>query len=147
MAVLRTSYVEHRLPQGLFGAARSGSSWVHRYQDLRVYDQALELVVLTYQRTDELPRSERFGLVSQMNRAAVSVVANIAEGAGRGRPREFAQFVRIARGSVFEVEAHAAVCQRLGLATEDDLAPIRRLTERLRYGLGGLERTLNRRGR
>lgn len=79
-------------------------TWAHHRLD--AWKVGLELVDATYRLTEQFPVAERFGLISQMQRAAVSVPANIAEGAGRGGQREFARYLRIARGSVCELETH-----------------------------------------
>ena len=75
-----------------------------RYVKLKVWRAGIELVRETYRKTRNLPDSERFGLISQMRRAAVSIPANIAEGYGRGSDAELRRFLLIARGSLFELE-------------------------------------------
>jgi four helix bundle protein len=84
------------------------------YRDLEAWKASQALAILTYRLTEHFPQSERFGLVSQMRRAAVSVVSNIAEGAGRGTDAQLANFLRIARGSVHELEAQALLAVDLG---------------------------------
>ena len=81
------------------------------HHDLVVWQESMKLVSLTYSLTKTLPREELFGLVSQMQRAAVSVPSNIAEGAARGSKREFRQFLMIARGSLAELETQILVAQ------------------------------------
>jgi len=95
-----------------------------RYQELLVWQKAMDLVMEVYRATTGFPDTEKFGLTSQMRRAAVSVPANIAEGAGRGTDREFARFLQIARGSLFELETQNLIAKKLGLlpvshATQD----------------------------
>lgn len=75
----------------------------------------MELVLQVYQATREFPDTEKFGLITQMRRAAVSIPSNIAEGAGRGTDREFSRFLQIARGSLFELETQMLIAQRLKL--------------------------------
>ena len=80
-------------------------SSVRSYKDLRVWKSALKLVGSVYKVTDRFPPEERFGLTSQLRRAAVSVVANIAEGNGRLHRAEYIHHLSIARGSLLEAEA------------------------------------------
>jgi four helix bundle protein len=80
-----------------------------------IYERALELVTEVYALTRRLPSDEAFGLVSQLRRAAVSVVLNIAEGSGASSSREFGRFLDIARRSLYEVDACLEVGVRLGL--------------------------------
>jgi len=80
-----------------------------------IYERALELVTDVYALTRRLPSDEAFGLVSQLRRAAVSVVLNIAEGSGASSSREFGRFLEIARRSLYEIDACLEVGVRLGL--------------------------------
>ena len=91
--------------------------WMERrgYQDLIAWQKAVDLAALVYSLTAQWPRDERFGLTDQLQRAAVSVPANIAEGQGRSGNREFARFLSIAHGSLCEVETYFVLARRLGL--------------------------------
>ena len=74
------------------------------HEDLRVWQEAIELVDCVYELSANLPKDERFGLVSQIQRAAVSIPGNLAEGCGRETTRDLLRFVAIARGSLAEVK-------------------------------------------
>lgn len=74
----------------------------------------MNLVTSIYQLTGDYPDNEKFGLISQMRRSAVSIPSNIAEGAGRNSNKEFAQFLSISLGSAFELETQLILSQRLG---------------------------------
>jgi four helix bundle protein len=74
------------------------------HKDLDVWKKSMNLVVLIYDITSKFPSDERFGLTSQMRRAAVSIPSNIAEGAARKGDKEFIQFLMIALGSLSELE-------------------------------------------
>ena len=84
------------------------------YRDLKVWQKSINLVVLTYRATKVFPRDERFCLTQQIQRAAVSVAANIAEGHGRTSKGEFRHFVSIARGSLKELETVFEISLHLG---------------------------------
>lgn len=88
------------------------------HHDLEVWQDGIALVKLVYSFTSKLPDDERFGLVAQMRRAAVSVPSNLAEGAARGSRQEFARFVAIARGSMAELETQLIIAIELGFATD-----------------------------
>ena len=103
---------------------------MHDYRQLTVYDMAIEITGETYRLTKTLPRSERFGLVQQMNRASVSIASNIAEGAGRGDSRDFARFLRIARGSACELEAQATLAASVGLVDGESAQLLREHLEK-----------------
>lgn len=90
------------------------------YQDLRVWQRSMDLAENVYHLTRSFPGEERFGLTSQTRRAAVSVPANIAEGYGRGTRPSYASFVRIAQGSLKELETHLILAQRVGFCTQGD---------------------------
>jgi four helix bundle protein len=84
------------------------------HHDLDVWKKAVKFSVQVYKITDAFPRDERFGLTSQIRRAAVSIAANIAEGAGRKSKKEFANFLSISQGSASEVETELIIAFQLG---------------------------------
>ncbi len=89
------------------------------YKRLNVWHKALDLVVQVYQATAHFPTEERYGLVQQMRRAAVSVPANLAEGSSRSSTKDYLRFVEIATGSLYEVRTYIELAVRLGyLAAE-----------------------------
>jgi four helix bundle protein len=89
------------------------------YRNLLVWQKAMHLAESIYLATATFPKDERFGLISQLRRAAVSVPSNIAEGQGRGNDGHFIQFLGMSRGSLHEVETQLILSARLGfLSTE-----------------------------
>lgn len=94
---------------------------MNRFKDLLVWKEAFELAASIYSLCESLPSEEKFGLKSQLQRAAVSVSTNIAEGAGRNNNGEFYQFLGIAQGSLCEVESLLLLCIRLKLLNEKDI--------------------------
>jgi four helix bundle protein len=87
---------------------------MHNYNNLQIWQQAMDLVEDIYILTASFPTDEKFGLVSQMNRAAVSIPSNIAEGAGRNSDKDFAHFISIAIGSLYELNTQIVLSERLG---------------------------------
>jgi four helix bundle protein len=83
------------------------------YRDLEVWQKAMDLTVLVYKLAADFPAQERYGLASQIQRAAASIPANIAEGYGRSHRGEYLQFLSIARGSLTEVETYLTLAVRL----------------------------------
>ena len=96
----------------------------YSHKDLDVWKRSVSLVVYLYKVTKRFPPEERFGLVSQIRRASTSVPANIAEGWGRGSTKEYIQFLKIARGSLTELDTHLIVSGKLGLVDKDESARI-----------------------
>jgi four helix bundle protein len=96
------------------------------FRKLLIWQRSMELVVRVYRLTAVLPRSESFGLIDQMRRAAVSVPSNISEGHGRGSKKSFGLFLRQARGSLNELETQVELCVQLAFAKIDQCSEILR---------------------
>lgn len=94
------------------------------YRDLVVWQRAMDLAEATYRLTRSFPREEQFGLTSQARRAAASVAANIAEGYGRGTRPAYTSFVRIAQGSLKELETHLILAERVGACPSGSTGPL-----------------------
>lgn len=92
---------------------------MHKYQDLKLWQKGIDLVVDIYKATAEFPKEEKYGLISQMRRCAVSIPSNIAEGAGRNSDKEFVQFLAISNGSNYELETQTIVANRLELLSKE----------------------------
>ena len=97
---------------------------IDSYRDLIVWQQALDLAVAVYDLTRTWPRDEIYGLTAQVRRAANSVPANIAEGYGRESRGSYQQFLRIAQGSLKELETHLMIAQRVGVAADQAVTPL-----------------------
>lgn len=94
------------------------------YQDLKVWQQAMDLSVAVYEASRDWPPEERYGLTSQARRSAVSVAANIAEGYGRENRGSYVHFLKMAQGSLKELETHVLLAQRLGFLALQRSAPL-----------------------
>ena len=97
---------------------------IDSYRDLVVWQQAIELAVAVYTATKTWPKEELYGLTSQARRAATSVAANIAEGYGRDNLGSYVQFLKIAQGSLKELETHLLIAQRVGIALNASVDPL-----------------------
>jgi four helix bundle protein len=113
------------------------------YRDLVVWEKGIALAREIYCLTKNLPADEKFGLVSQMRRAAVSVPSNIAEGQARHTTGEFIQFISHAEGSVAELDTQLTLCQDLQLLDSQETANAANLLDDLRRMLNGLRRKLS----
>ena len=112
------------------------------HEGLDVWKKAVDFVVDIYRVTDTFPKEERFGLTSQLRRAAVSVPANIAEGKGRSSLREYLQFLSIARGSVEEVKYFLLLAKDLKYLDQQDYDGIVNDYDRVGKMLNGLMASL-----
>jgi len=90
---------------------------IRSYQDLRVWQAGMDLVIRVYRLTRRLPTAEKYGLAAQMQRAAVSIPANIAEGHGRSHLGDKLRYLSIANGSLKELETEVMIAKMLGYAT------------------------------
>jgi four helix bundle protein len=112
----------------------------HPHERLDAWRQAIALVKDVYAATASFPGAEQFGLVAQMRRAAVSVPANIAEGAGRGYPGEMARFYSIARGSLSELDTLFVVARELGYLEQTTGEDLRGRIARVNLLINGMIR-------
>ena len=112
------------------------------YKDLVVWQKGIHLAKLIYTITAQFPTEEKFGLVSQMRRAAVSIPSNIAEGQARHTTREFIQFISHAEGSVAELNTQLILATELRFCSVNEIGRTSELLENLRRMLNGLRRKL-----
>ncbi len=112
------------------------------FERLEAWKQALAFSKVVYQVTKSFPDEERFGLTSQMRRAAVSVASNLAEGSSRSSRQDFARFVEIATGSLFEVVAQIEIARSQGFGSEAVWGDLRNRAAELTRILSGLRRSL-----
>lgn len=110
---------------------------------LVAWQRGIDLVIHIYRSSSEFPSDERFGMTQQIRRAAVSVPANIAEGRGRGTPRDYRHFLLQARGSLYEIETMTLIAQRIGYLSDSDADELQRKTTEVIRPLKGLIRSLS----
>ena len=115
---------------------------VHDFERLDVYQAAMALAVEVFGFVKTLPKSQRFEVASQLHRSSVSVPSNIAEGAGRGDRSDFARFIRIAIGSVCELQCQLDICRRLAIGDGDAAETLHTDASALRRRLYRLEQSL-----
>ncbi|MEZ4810524.1 MAG: four helix bundle protein [Allomuricauda sp.] len=108
---------------------------MRNFRELDVWKDARVLVKEIYSATQHLPESEKFGLVSQINRSAISIPANIAEGCSKYSQKDFVRFLQISLGSAYELETHIILCQDLDFIPNREanifLKKIQRLQRRI----------------
>jgi four helix bundle protein len=129
------------MANGEWGNFMSGPV-INSYKDLHVWQEAMALAESCYRVTRNFPKGELFGLTSQIRRAASSIAANIAEGHGRESTGSFIQFLRIAQGSLKEVETHLILSSRIEIMTARDAEPLIEKSEKLGKMLRSLIRSL-----
>lgn len=108
------------------------------FRDLIVWQRSIELTAHIYELSTSFPKTEIYGLTSQIRRAAVSIASNIAEGTGRGSKREFRQFLKVARGSNCELQTQLIIAAKLQMASRDQLAKAEGLSHEIGRMLNGL---------
>jgi four helix bundle protein len=97
---------------------------MNNYKELKIWQKSIELAEKIYAISSSYPSSEKFGLISQIQRCAVSIPSNIAEGAGRNSNNEFKHFLGIANGSINELNTQLLLSVRIGYLKEDELEDI-----------------------
>jgi four helix bundle protein len=111
---------------------------VRNYRDLLVWEKAHSLTLCIYRDTQAFPKDERFGITSQIRRAASSIGANLAEGCGRRSDGEMARFVQIAMGSAAELSYHLLLCRDLGLLRAEEFNRLASATDEIMRMLSAL---------
>jgi len=94
---------------------------MHNFRQLQIWKEGMEVTKQVYLLLAKFPPSEKFGLISQISRCAVSVPSNIAEGSSRSSSKEFAHFLSIALGSLFELETQLLLSAELSIVSFDDV--------------------------
>lgn len=114
------------------------------HENLEVWKKSIEVVLTVYKVTESFPKEEKFGLTSQLRRAAVSISANIAEGAARTSRKEFCHFLSNAQGSASEVETELLIAHRLGYVPSGKYNPLRDSIDEIGRMITGLSQQLRR---
>jgi four helix bundle protein len=112
------------------------------YRELKVWQLGVDLSLEIYRLTETFPKSELYGLTSQLRRAAVSIPSNIAEGHARKTRREMQRYANIAKGSLAELETQLIIARELGYASDDALRKLLQLTEQESRMLSGLLKSI-----
>ena len=107
------------------------------YKELEVWKEARKLVKMIYTLTDNLPDKEKYNLSSQLQRAAISIVSNVAEGVGRNTKKDTTQFIFMARGSIYELETQLLLCLDLSYLEENEIQETFEQIEMVRKLLSG----------
>ena len=115
---------------------------IKSYQDLEIWQKAMDLTMECYKASKKFPKSETYGLCNQLQRAVVSIPANIAEGRGRQHTKEFLQHLSIAYGSLAELETHILLAERLDYIGEEQVKEIMSKAAELGRMINGLQRSL-----
>ena len=115
---------------------------IRSYQDLNVWQLGMDMAAGVYQMTRHFPSHERYGLGSQLERAAVSIPANIAEGHAKESTKQFLFHLSVAMGSVAESETHLLLAERLGYSSQENIAGLMELCNRIGRMLHNLQRSL-----
>ena len=117
---------------------------IRTFRDLMAWQYAMRSALAVHEATSGFPDTERFGLVAQMRRSAISVPSNIAEGYGRGTRPEYIRFLKIARGSLYELETQMELAGALGFLEAASADHLREMTDTCGRTLGALIRSLER---
>ena len=112
------------------------------YKDLQIWQKGILLAQMVYKLTATFPAEERYGLVAQMRRAAVSIPSNIAEGQARQGTKEFLQFLSHANGSLAELETQLVLTQKLGFCEEKMATPVAKQIDELQRMIRAMRRAL-----
>lgn len=115
---------------------------MRNFRKLTIWRQGIDIVKIIYKLSAQLPSEEKFGLISQIRRASVSIPSNIAEGSSRNSEIEFKRFLEIALGSLFELETQLIIIEELNFIASEDLKETFQLIETEAKMINGLIRTI-----
>jgi len=116
---------------------------MHNFKELKVWRAGIEVSKSIFSVTRNFPSDERYGLISQMTRAAVSIPSNIAEGCGRKSNKELHQFLNISLGSAFELETQCIIAKEFNYIDAKQLDDITQLLTEIQKMIYGLQKSLN----
>ncbi|MFM2225164.1 MAG: hypothetical protein RJA07_1366 [Bacteroidota bacterium] len=115
---------------------------MHKFKDLKVWQEGVELTVLVHNTVNGFPKEELFSLTQQIKRSVISIPSNIAEGAGRNGKKEFVNFLGIANGSSFELQTQLIIANKLKFILDDDLAIMESKIDYIQKMIYNLQKTL-----
>ena len=118
---------------------------MHNFRNLQIWKDAMDLAQEVYEVTETIPTKETYGIISQMTRAAVSIPSNIAEGSGRSE-KDFAHFLSIALGSLFELNTQIMLSERIGYMDNKQSLALQDKADKLQMMIAGFKRRLEKGG-
>lgn len=116
---------------------------MHNFKELKVWQAGIEINKIIFQLTKSFPLEEKYGLISQMIRSAISIPSNIAEGCGRKSNKDFLQFLNIALGSSFELETQVIIANEFNYISRETLESTCKLITDVQKMIYGLQKSLN----
>ena len=114
---------------------------MHNFRNMQIWKDAMDLAQAVYEISEQLPTKETYGIISQMTRAAVSVPSNIAEGSGRSN-KDFAHFLSIALGSLFELNTQILLSERIGYIDNKQSLELQGKADKLQMMISGFKRSI-----
>ena len=121
----------------------AGAGKISTYKDLIAWQKAFQLGLNIYQIAGNLPDHERYGLISQLRRGAISIASNIAEGYGRGSKTDYLRFLKIARGALYELDTQLLFTDQLTYINKDAYKGVKEQLDESERVLAGLIRSLS----
>ena len=115
---------------------------MHNFKELIIWNKSMDITLDVYQETKKFPEEEKFNLVSQIRRSAVSIPSNIAEGAGRNSDKEFTQFLGIAKGSSFELQTQLIISNKLNFISDEKFEALNNAVEEVQKMISGFQSKL-----
>lgn len=118
------------------------SNRISSYKDLIAWQKGIELTTIVYKLLNQFPKEERYGLISQISRSCTSIPANIAEGWGPDSDQNFVNYLRIAKGSLYELETHLIVSKNINYLTDETLKDLQIKIEEISKIINGLIKSI-----